>query len=175
MTKFYWGILHENWDSGQLTGKVYVYGTTNFADMNLQVGSMVEMVGPRAEYKGDAQMKNAVCENVLATATPISGTEFNALEDNSNAFYVVTGEITEIVEKSLKYGNIYIKTEDGSEVYVYGTYGIWNAQGDDKYNFVTKAGLAVGDTITVVGVKSSYKGAPQMVNGCCVAIKKAAN
>lgn len=157
------------------TGKVYVYGTTNFADMNLQVGSIVQMVGPRAEYKGAAQMKNAVCESVLATATPISGTEFNALEDNKEAFYVVTGEITEIVEKSLKYGNIYLKTEDGSEVYVYGTYGIWNAQGDDKYNFVTNAGLAVGDTITVVGVKSSYKGAPQMVNGCCVAIQKAGN
>ena len=155
------------------TGKVYVYGTTNFADMNLQVGSIVEMVGPRAEYKGAAQMKNAVCENVLAAATPVGGAEFNALADSNDLFYVVTGAITKIA--NTQYGNIYIQTEDGSEVYVYGTYGKWNAQGDDKKNFTTAAGLEVGDTITVVGIKTSYNGSPQMKNGCCVAIQKAGN
>ena len=155
------------------TGKVYVYGTTNFADMNLQVGSIVEMVGPRAEYKGDAQMKNAVCETVLAAATPVSGADFLSKEDSNDIFYVVTGAITKIA--NTQYGNIYIQTEDGSEVYVYGTYGKWNAQGDDKKNFTTAAGLEVGDTITVVGIKTSYNGSPQMKNGCCVAIQKAGN
>jgi hypothetical protein len=155
------------------TGKVYVYGTTNFADMNLQVGSMVEMVGPRAEYKGAAQMKNAVCENVLVNATPVGGAEFNALADSNDLFYVVTGVITEIA--NTQYGNIYIQTEDGEKVYIYGTYGKWNAQGDDKKNFTTAAGLEVGDTITVVGIKTSYKESPQMKNGCCVAIQKAGN
>ena len=155
------------------TGKVYVYGTTNFADMNLQVGSIVEMVGPRAEYKGDAQMKNAVCETVLATATPVSGAEFLAKEDSNDLFYVVTGKVTKIAKE--QYGNLYIETEDGEEVYVYGTYGIWNAQGADKQYFVTNAGLEVGDTITVVGIKTSYNGSPQMKNGCCVAIQKAGN
>jgi hypothetical protein len=58
-------------------------------------------------------------------------------------------------------------------MYIYGTYGVWNAQGDDKYNFVEKSGLAVGDKITVVGIKTSYKDSPQMKNGCCVAIEKA--
>ena len=155
------------------TGKVYVYGTTNFADMNLQVGSMVEMVGPRAEHEGNAQMKDAVCEKVLATATPVSGADFLAKEDSNELFYVVTGEVTKIEKE--QYGNLYIKTEDGSEVYVYGTYGIWNAQGADKQYFVTNAGLEVGDTITIVGIKTSYKGAAQMKNGCCVAIQKAGN
>ena len=155
------------------TGQVYVYGTTNFADMNLQVGSIVEMVGPRAEYKGAAQMKNAVCENVLATATPVSGAEFLAKEDSNDLFYVVTGKVTKIAKE--QYGNLYIETEDGEEVYVYGTYGIWNAQGADKQYFVTNAGLEVGDTITVVGIKTSYNGSPQMKNGCCVAIQKAGN
>lgn len=155
------------------TGKVYVYGTTNFADMNLQVGSIVEMVGPRAEYKGAAQMKNAVCENVLATATPVSGADFLAKEDSNELFYVVTGKVTKIAKE--QYGNLYIETEDGEEVYVYGTYGIWNAQGADKQYFVTNAGLEVGDTITVVGIKTSYNGSPQMKNGCCVAIQKAGN
>ena len=66
-------------------------------------------------------------------------------------------------------------TEDGEKVYIYGTYGKWNAQGDDKKNFTTAAGLEVGDTITVVGIKTSYKESPQMKNGCCVAIQKAGN
>ena len=153
------------------TGKAYVYGTTNFADCNIAVGSIVTMVGPRAEYKGAAQMKNAVCEEVLVASTPVSIAEFNALADSNDLFYMVSGTISSIANDL--YGNIYIVDETGAEMYIYGTYGIWNAQGDDKKNFVATAGLAVGDKITVVGIKTSYKDAPQMKNGCCVAIEKA--
>ena len=153
------------------TGKAYVYGTTNFADCNIAVGSIVTLVGPRAEYKGDAQMKNAVCEEVLVASTPVSITEFNALADSNDLFYMVSGTISSIANDL--YGNIYIVDETGAEMYIYGTYGIWNAQGDDKKNFVATAGLAVGDKITVVGIKTSYNDAPQMKNGCCVAIEKA--
>lgn len=153
------------------TGSVYVYGTTNFADCNIAVGSMVTLVGPRAEYKGTAQMKNAVCEEVLVASTPVSITEFNALEDSNDKFYMVSGTISKIANDL--YGNIYIVDETGAEMYIYGTYGIWNAQGDDKKNFVSTAGIAVGDKITVVGIKTSYKDSPQMKNGCCVAIEKA--
>jgi hypothetical protein len=153
------------------TGKAYVYGTTNFADCNIAVGSIVTLVGPRAEYKGDAQMKNAVCEEVLVASTPVSIAEFNALDDSNDKFYMVTGTVTKF-NGNLKYGNTYITDETGAEMYIYGTYGVWNAQGDDKYNFVEKSGLAVGDKITVVGIKTSYNG-PQMKNGCCVAIEKA--
>ena len=153
------------------TGKAYVYGTTNFADCNIAVGNIVTLVGPRVEYRGAVQMKNAVCEEVLASSTPVSIAEFNALEDSNDKFYMVTGTISSIANE--QYGNIYIVDETGAEMYIYGTYGIWNAQGDDKKNFVATAGLAVGDKITVVGIKTSYKDAPQMKNGCCVAIEKA--
>ena len=162
----YGNIFISDW-----TGRVYVYGTTNFADCNIAVGSMVTLVGPRAEYKGTAQMKNAVCEEVLVASTPVSITEFNALEDSNDKFYMVSGTISKIANDL--YGNIYIVDETGAEMYIYGTYGIWNAQGDDKKNFVATAGLAVGDKITVVGIKTSYKDSPQMKNGCCVAIEKA--
>lgn len=162
----YGNIFISDW-----TGRVYVYGTTNFADCNIAVGSMVTLVGPRAEYKGTAQMKNAVCEEVLVASTPVSITEFNALDDSNDKFYMVSGTISKIANDL--YGNIYIVDETGAEMYIYGTYGIWNAQGDDKKNFVATAGLAVGDKITVVGIKTSYKDSPQMKNGCCVAIEKA--
>ena len=153
------------------TGRVYVYGTTNFADCNIAVGSIVTLVGPRVEYRGSVQMKNAVCEEVLVASTPVSIAEFNALEDSNDKFYMVTGTISSIANE--QYGNIYIVDETGAEMYIYCTYGVWNAQGYDKKNFVTTAGLAVGDKITVVGIKTSYKDAPQMKNGCCVAIEKA--
>lgn len=153
------------------SGNVYVYGTTNFADHTIEVGSIVTLVGPRAEYKGTAQMKNAVCEEVLVASTPISIADFNAQEDSNDKFYMVSGTVTNIAND--KYGNIYIVDETGAEMYIYGTYGVWNAQGDDKYYFVGNSGLAVGDKITVVGIKTSYKDSPQMKNGCCVAIEKA--
>ena len=153
------------------TGRVYVYGATNYTGCNIAVGSIVTLVGRRAEYKGDAEMRNAVCEEVLASSTPVSIAEFNALADSNDKFYMVSGTISSIANE--QFGNIYIVDETGAEMYIYATYGIWNAQGYDKKNFVTTAGLAVGDKITVVGIKTSYNGAPQMKNGCCVAIEKA--
>ena len=153
------------------TGRVYVYGATNYTGCNIAVGSIVTLVGRRAEYKGDAEMRKPVCEEVLASSTPVSIAEFNALADSNDLFYMVSGTISSIANDL--YGNIYIVDETGAEMYIYGTYGIWNAQGDDKKNFVATAGLAVGDKITVVGIKTSYKDSPQMKNGCCVAIEKA--
>ena len=61
-----------------------------------------------------------------------------------------------------KYGNFYIEDATG-KVYVYGL--VPTLSGASGQDLLTKLGVKVGDTITVVGPKSSYKGAAQMVNG----------
>lgn len=71
-----------------------------------------------------------------------------AAEDGDTQ-YRVTGYVSKIA--NTKYGNLYIKDHTG-EVYVYGT------------NDFADSGIEEGDIITVVGPKSSYKEAPQMVN-----------
>ena len=82
--------------------------------------------------------------------------DFNSRPDG-DALYKLTGVITSIA--SDKYGNIYIKDATG-EAYVYGT-----LTADGQSQQFASLGLKVGDIVTLVGPKSSYKESPQMVNG----------
>lgn len=151
------------------TGEVYVYGTTNYSDFPVKEGDVVNIVGPHAEYKGNPQMKNATIDELCASAEPISLADFNAAADDNDKLYVLTGKIVEIA--SDKYGNVYIEDENGEKVYLYGVYGDWT--GENKQYFIKDNGIAVGDTITVVTIKTSYKDTPQGKNAVCFGVKKA--
>lgn len=151
------------------SGEVYVYGTTNYSDFPVKEGDVVNIVGPRAEYKGNPQMTNATIDELCASAEPISLADFNAAADDNNKLYVLTGKITEIAND--KYGNVYIEDETGEKVYLYGVYGDWT--GANKQYFLKDNAIAVGDTITVVTIKTSHKDAPQGKNAVCFGVKKA--
>lgn len=96
----------------------------------------------------------------------ITAVEFNALADGP-ALYRIKGVVTEIVmdkadpTKYNKYGNFYVQDGTGI-VYVYGL--LPEAGGATAQDVLTTKGVKVGDVITVVGPKGSYKDAPQMVN-----------
>ncbi|MDD7028250.1 MAG: BACON domain-containing protein, partial [Prevotellaceae bacterium] len=127
------------------SGEVYVYGTTNYSDFPVKEGDVVNIVGPRAEHKGNPQMTNATIDELCASAEPISLAEFNAAEDSNDKLYVLTGKISSI--ENDKYGNVYIEDETGEKVYLYGVYGDWT--GANKQYFLKDNAIAVGDTITV--------------------------
>ena len=136
---------------------VLVYRPEGFTG---KVGDIITVVGKRAEYKGVAQVANGVVEDIKVV-TEVSIADFLAKEDNSNVYYMVTGTVDEI--KNAIYGNINISA-DGSTLYLYGTHPGWGATGDAAKNFLATIGLAVGDKITVIGAKSTYKGDVQMKN-----------
>ncbi|MDD6780417.1 MAG: DNA-binding protein, partial [Prevotellaceae bacterium] len=145
------------------------YGTTNYSKYPVKEGDVVNIVGPHSEYKGSPQMVNGTIDEVCASAEPISLADFNAAEDSNDKFYVLTGKITEIAND--KYGNLYIEDEAGTKVYLYGVYGDWTGQ--NKQYFIKDNGIAVGDTITVVTIKTSHNDAPQGKNAVCFGVKKA--
>ena len=151
------------------SGEVYVYGTTNYSDFPVKEGDVVNIVGPRAEHKGNPQMTNATIDELCASAEPISLAEFNAAEDSNDKLYVLTGKISSI--ENDKYGNVYIEDEAGEKVYLYGVYGDWT--GANKQYFLKDNAIAVGDTITVVTIKTSHKDAPQGKNAVCFGVEKA--
>lgn len=151
------------------SGEVYVYGTTNYSDFPVKEGDVVNIVGPRAEHKGNPQMANATIDELCASAEPISLAEFNAAEDSNDKLYVLTGKISSI--ENDKYGNVYIEDETGEKVYLYGVYGDWT--GANKQYFLKDNAIAVGDTITVVTIKTSHKDAPQGKNAVCFGVEKA--
>ena len=147
------------------TGQVYVYKASGEVSLN----DVVTIVGKHAEFKGTPQVGSGKLEEVCASAEPISLADFNAAADDNDKLYVLTGKIVEIVND--KYGNVYIEDENGEKVYLYGVYGDWT--GENKKNFITDNGIAVGDEITVVTIKTSHKDTPQGKNAVCFGVKKA--
>ena len=147
------------------TGQVYVYKASGEVALN----DVVTIVGKHAEFKGTPQVGSGKLEEVCASAEPISLADFNAAADDNDKLYVLTGKITEIANDT--YGNLYIEDETGEKVYLYGVYGDWT--GENKQYFIKDNGIAVGDTITVVTIKTSYKDDPQGKNAVCFGVKKA--
>lgn len=154
------------------SGETYVYGIGakgDFEAAGLKVGDVVTLVGKRGEYKGTAQMTGAVLEESIPV-TPITIDEFLDKADDPNTYYMLTGTITEIANEV--YGNLYL--DDGTNsVYVYGCYPGWGATGDNRKNLLATEGIVVGDQLSVIGVKSTYKDTPQLANGIYFSHEKA--
>ena len=146
------------------SGEAYVYGIGakgDFEKLGLKVGDIVTLVGKRGEYKGSAQMTGGQYESHKAV-TEISIADFLTKEDNPDVYYMVTGTLKEIANAT--YGNVYL-TDGTKDLYVYGCYPGYGATGDNRKGFLEKAGIKVGDELTVIGPKSTYKGTPQVNNG----------
>lgn len=146
------------------SGETYVYGIGakgDFEAAGLKAGDIVTLVGKRGEYKGVAQMTGAQLEDVKHV-TAVTIDEFLDKEDNPDVYYMLTGTITEIANPT--YGNLYLE-DATNNVYVYGCYPGWGATGDNRKNLLETLGIVVGDELSVIGVKSTYKDTPQLANG----------
>lgn len=146
------------------SGEAYVYGIGakgDFEKLGLKEGDIVTLVGKRGEYKGDAQMTGGQYESHISV-TEISIADFLTKEDDKNVYYKVTGTLDEIADEAN--GNVYLKDGD-QRLYVYGCYPGWGATGDFRKNCLADKGIEVGDKLTVIGVKSTYNGTPQVSNG----------
>lgn len=144
------------------TGEVYAYYVNTQGIKDIAIGDFVTVVGTRSEYKGSPQLpKGTLLEKY--TATPeVSVAEFLTKEDATDVYYKLTGTITNIAHPT--YGNLTLQDANGDDVYVYGILPGYGATGDAKKGMVEEKGLKVGDTITIVGNKASYKGSPQVGN-----------
>ena len=114
-------------------------------------------------------MTGAVLEESIPV-TRVTIDEFLDKEDDPNTYYMLTGIITEIANPT--YGNLYLEDETNS-VYVYGCYPGWGATGDNRKNLLENFGIVVGDQLSVIGVKSTYKDTPQLANGIYFSHEKA--
>ena len=154
------------------SGETYVYGIGakgDFEASGLKAGDVVTLVGKRGEYKGTPQMTGAVLED-FKVVTPIDIDSFLDMPDDANTYYMLTGEIVEIANPT--YGNLYLEDET-NQIYVYGCYPGWGATGDNRKNWLETAGITVGDKLSVIGVKSTYNGTPQLSNGIYFSHEKA--
>ena len=145
------------------TGEVYAYYVNTQGIKDIAIGDFVTVVGKRSEYNGEPQLPKGTLLEKYTASPEVSVAEFLTKEDSKDVYYKLTGTITEI--KNALYGNVYIQDANGDIVYVYGLLSGYGAtESADKQGLVEAKGLKVGDTLTIVGNKASYKGDPQVGN-----------
>ncbi|MCF0174127.1 MAG: BACON domain-containing protein [Bacteroidales bacterium] len=158
------------------TDTVYVYGVLDgegakgkFDTLGISEGDIVTVQGVKGSYKGDPQMVSVTVVS-HKKVTDITAAAFNALADDTETWYRVSGTVTDGSPSGHKwdlttYGNFDLVDETGA-VYVYGcTYG-W---GGPAKMFGTLE-IAAGDDIKIVCHKGSYKEAPQATNAFYVGV-----
>jgi len=148
---------------------VLVYKPEGFTGTEVKMGDIVTLVGKRGAYKETPQMVSGVIEEIKPV-TALSIDAFLDQPDDPSVYYMLTGTVTEIANTT--YGNLYLEDETNN-VYVYGCYPGWGATGDNRKNWLETAGIAVGDKLSVIGVKSTYNGTPQLANGIYFSHEKA--
>ena len=169
-------MTYGNFDLIDETGKVYVYGISNWSEYSsiFAEGGTVTVVGQRGDYNGKIEVLEAYIESFTpgsgdpgndpgndesgkpASLTKATVEEFLAAEVSSDVWYELTGEITSIVSGNA-YGNLYINDGTG-EVYIYGLTNGWVGYNDKSFDSI---GLKVGDTVTIGTLRGEYNGSPQ--------------
>lgn len=152
------------------SGTTLVYRTEGFIEAGAKAGDVVTVVGKRSSYKDSPQMVSGNME-LNFSVKEVSIPEFNAVPDADDVYYMVSGTIDEIANATC--GNLYIKDDAGNRLYVYGCYPGWGAAGDFRKNLLETAGIAVGDKLTVIGSKTTYKETIEVNGGIYFSHEKA--
>lgn len=144
------------------TGEVYVYGVGakgEFETMGVEVGDIVTLISNRGEYNGTPQAANSTLEKKEDVTAVASVTDFLALEE-SGAYYMVSGTVSGMAGAG-EYGNIYLNDETSS-IYVYGLLSGYKGEKKQFPALVEATGLKDGDTLTIIGKRTSYNDVPQV-------------
>lgn len=135
------------------SGSVDIYKAADVATKGLKDGDIVTIVGKRSSYNGTPQMAQGGVLETVNSVTVTTIADVLTRPDNDNVWYTVTGKIESITNDT--YGNMTL-SQDGSSIYLYGLYAGYGASGDARKGVVAAKGLAVGQTITVTGTKTTY-------------------
>jgi hypothetical protein len=143
------------------SGELYVYNMANFQSSGIKAGDIVTLLGKYDVYNGTHELISAVKEsNISVTALTIA--EVLTKPDSDLDYFMIKGEITSIA--NAVYGNVYLKSGE-SQIYVYGCYPGWGATGDFRKNLFAEKSIDVGDSLTVIGTKTTYSSTVQIKNG----------
>ena len=156
--------VYGNFDLVDATGSVYVYGLTatevekndkSFASLGIKEGDILTLVGTRAEYGGKAQVGGPAYYISHIGHKDATVAQFKAAPEDGT-LYKLTGKITNLAAS--KYGNFDLVDETGS-VYVYGLTAFKVDKNDQSFPTL---GLKEGDTVTLIGTRTSYNGTIQV-------------
>ncbi len=157
------------------SGKTLVYRVEGFIEAGAKVGDIVTVVGQRGAYKDSPQLVSGNFEELKYAVTEVSIAEFLAKENSKTTYYMVTGTVKDLLSSDGKendYGNLHI-TDGTNDLYVYGCYPGYGASGDARKGFVKAANIEVGDRLTMIGYKDTYKDVIELCGGIYFSHEKA--
>lgn len=119
-----------------------------------------------AKAEGAANAVLTLTQATAAAPTEATLTEFIAAAEDDTK-YLLTGVICAMKEINTQYGNVEvtIKDSEGTELLIY------RMKAAAEGPALVELGLSVGDELTVLGNRGSYKGAAQMINPVYVSHK----
>ena len=138
--------------------------------LGVEVGDVVSLVARKSSYKNDPQLVAARVEEVVIKPTAATVAEFLAAAED-DTWYLLRGEVSDLT--NTKYGNFDLVDETGS-VYTYGLETGYGYDGDGSQGQFASLDVAAGDTLTIVGRRSSYKGEAQVADAFFVKVDKKA-
>ncbi len=166
-------VCHETLETEKIsaahTPEVIVATPATCTQPGMSGGTMCSICGEALEEPeiipamGHSYGDDAKCSVCGEEQPEISISKFNAiasaLEDKTatEEKYLVSGVITKVT--NTEYGNMYIKDDNGDELYIYGFY---SNDGSIRYDAMEVKPI-VGDEVVVYGVAKNYNG-PQMEN-----------
>lgn len=154
-----------NFDLVDATGSILVYGLTatkqesndkSFASLGIEAGDIVTLIGTRDEYNGTPQVGGPAYYVSHTGHTVATVAEVLAAAEDEKTYYMVTGTVSNITNST--YGNFNLTDETGT-IYVY---GLTNAPVDSNDKSFASLGIKEGDTVTLIGMRDSYNGDPQI-------------
>ena len=159
------------------SGETLVYKAQGFTGTEAKVGDIVTVSGKRGAYKETPQLVSGTFEELKYSVTPVSIKEFLSKGDSKEVYYMVTGMVKDLLDNNGRenvYGNMHL-TDGTNDLYVYGCYPGYGAQGEDRKGFVEAAGFEVGDNVTIIGYKDTYNGTVELCGGIFFSLEKADN
>lgn len=154
-----------NFDLVDATGSILVYGLTatkqesndkSFASLGIEAGDIVTLIGTRDEYNDTPQVGGPAYYVSHTGHTVATVAEVLAAAEDEKTYYMVTGTVSNITNST--YGNFNLTDETGT-IYVY---GLTNAPVDSNDKSFASLGIKEGDTVTLIGMRDSYNGEPQI-------------
>lgn len=134
--------------------------------LGYKVGDIITLFGKRVRNDGTDYMQvSSTALKHKVTETSIA--DFLTKEDSKDVYYMVTGTVEELLSTTV-YCHLRINDGQGNSLYVYRCSPGYGASLQDCKDFTSKANYEVGDQVTFIGYKDTYKDTVELVEAICI-------
>jgi hypothetical protein len=152
--------------TGQMSGSL-LWSSNDTKGIGFKPGDIVTLIGKRAKNDNNNYM-DVKSASIKYKVYKTSIADFFTKEDAKDVFYMVSGTV-EYLLSSILYCNFRINDGKGNSLYVHRCSPGYGASLDDSKEYTKKANFKVGDKVTFIGYKNTYKESVQLIDAFCFA------